>query len=133
MYRSSDSSLITSSEFRNLHSLVNNSVSLSELVTRNNTSMAAPTKRAHSISYETKSRTTSRQAVSSETTMTTERTDTTSATVTVTASDTDGTSATMATTARDTIRVEQIKNLYDSEMIRSHGVKLQWVRNRMTA
>ena len=131
MYRSSDSSLI-SSEFRNLHSL-KNSASVSELVTRNNTSMAALTKRVHSISYKTKNRTTDKQAVSSETTMTTEQTDTTSATVTVTVSDTDATSATMATTSSDTIRVEHIKNLYDSEMIRSHGVKLQWVRNRMTA
>ena len=32
-----------------------------------------------------------------------------------------------STTARE------IKNLYDSDLVRSHGVKLQWMRDRMIA
>lgn len=35
------------------------------------------------------------------------------------------------TTTTDSVRVEEIKNLYDSDMILGQGVKLQWIRNRM--
>ena len=51
--------------------------------------------------------------------------------------DTKVTSTTTATTAAaattDPVRVLEIKNLYDSDLILGHGVKLKWIRNRMMA
>ena len=37
------------------------------------------------------------------------------------------------TAAADPVTVEEIKSLYDSELVLGHGVKLKWIRNRMMA
>lgn len=39
----------------------------------------------------------------------------------------------MPTSSSGPVRVEEIKNLYDTDLVLSHGIKLQWIRNRMMA
>ena len=67
-------------------------------------------------------------------TTTTTAATTTAATTTATATPTASTTntATAATTG-PVMRVKEIKELYDSDLILSHGVKLKWIRNRMIA
>ena len=59
------------------------------------------------------------------------RTDSTDTKVTSTTTAT--TTATTAAATTGPVRVEEIKNLYDSDLILGHGVKLKWIRNRMMA
>jgi len=39
----------------------------------------------------------------------------------------------ISATTTDPVKVEEIKNLYNSEMILGQGIKLRWIRNRMMA
>ena len=59
---------------------------------------------------------------------------TSTTTATTTSATTSTTSATSkATTTTQHVTVQNIKNLYDSHMIVSQGIKLKWIRNRMMA
>ena len=75
--------------------------------------------------YKSTSAKASTQVVSSNiSTMTVRVTDSTSTKITSTAA---------AATTGPVMRVKEIKELYDSDLILSHGVKLKWIRNRMMA
>ena len=124
-------------------SLVLNKTSPQELSLHSSQSTPATTAFHTATIIKDTTRTTAATSVSSKTstTITTITTSTTtSATSKATTSTTSATSkatttsaTSKVTTTTQHVTVQNIKNLYDSHMIVSQGIKLKWIRNRMMA
>ncbi|XP_065915908.1 alpha-1,6-mannosylglycoprotein 6-beta-N-acetylglucosaminyltransferase A-like isoform X3 [Dysidea avara] len=93
--------------------------------------MSPPPKQLILQSSQNTPATTPSNTVNKDTTRTTTTTSDSSKTSTTTTSTTS--KATTSTVTTSHVTVENMKNLYDSHMIVSQGIKLKWIRNRMMA
>ena len=75
--------------------------------------------------------TTPSNTVNKDTTRTTTTSDSSKISTTTTSTTSKATTSTVTTSQH--VTVENMKNLYDSHMIVSQGIKLKWIRNRMMA